>query len=161
MAGELTTANYGWVKPTVGSSVDAWGGYINTDLDGIDSTVKSVSNAIPAASLTTPAMDGTAAVGTGTTFARADHIHPSDTSRYAATNPSGYQTAAQSPRAARLMHLSLQPDLHRRACRADCFSRYEYDATGDDGVCLCRDRWLGSGQPQSPRQRRHVGRPAQ
>ena len=40
-------------------------------------------------------MDGTAAVGTGTTWARADHVHPSDTSRYAASNPSGYQTAAQ------------------------------------------------------------------
>ena len=39
MAGELTTTNYGWIKPTVGSSTDAWGGYINTDLDGIDTTV--------------------------------------------------------------------------------------------------------------------------
>lgn len=81
MAGELTTTNYGWVKPTVGSSTDAWGGYLNTDLDGIDSTVKSVSNAIPAASSTTPAMDGIAAVGTGTTWARSDHVHPTDTSR--------------------------------------------------------------------------------
>ena len=83
MAGELTTTNYGWVKPTVGASTDAWGGYINADLDGIDATVKGVSNAIPAASSTTPAMDGTAAVGTGTTWARADHIHPTDTSRAA------------------------------------------------------------------------------
>lgn len=32
-------------------------------------------------SSTTPAMDGTAAVGTATTYARADHVHPSDTSR--------------------------------------------------------------------------------
>ena len=40
-------------------------------------------------------MDVTAAVGTAATFARADHVHPVDTSRYAATNPSGYQTAAQ------------------------------------------------------------------
>ena len=93
--GELTTANYGWVKPTVGASVDAWGGYINTDLDGIDSTVHGIQASVPAASSTTPAMDGTAAVGTGTTYARADHVHPVDTSRYAATNPSGYQTAAQ------------------------------------------------------------------
>ncbi len=35
----------------------------------------------PSASSTTPAMDGTAAVGTGTTYARADHVHPTDTSR--------------------------------------------------------------------------------
>ena len=36
---------------------------------------------VPAASSTTPAMDGTATVGAGTTWARADHIHPTDTSR--------------------------------------------------------------------------------
>lgn len=40
---------------------------------------------IPAASSTTPSMDGTAAVGTGTTWARADHVHPSDTSRVPTT----------------------------------------------------------------------------
>lgn len=34
-------------------------------------------------SSTTPAMDGTAAVGTATTYARADHVHPTDTSRQA------------------------------------------------------------------------------
>ena len=38
-AGEKTTVNYGWTKPTVGASVDAWGGLINANLDGIDSTV--------------------------------------------------------------------------------------------------------------------------
>ena len=93
--GELVTANYGWTKPTVGSSTDAWGGYLNADLDGIDTTVKAVSNAIPAASSTTPVMNGTAAAGTGTTWARADHVHPTDTTCYQASNPSGYQTAAQ------------------------------------------------------------------
>ena len=51
--------------------------------------------AIPGASATTPLMDGVAAVGTGTTWARADHVHPTDTTRYAASNPSGYQTALQ------------------------------------------------------------------
>lgn len=38
---------------------------------------------IPSASNTTPLMDGTAAVGNGTTWARADHVHPTDTSRQA------------------------------------------------------------------------------
>jgi hypothetical protein len=47
------------------------------------------------ASTTPPAMDGTAAAGSSTTYARGDHVHPSDTSRYAASNPAGYQTAAQ------------------------------------------------------------------
>ena len=60
---ETLTANYGWTKPEVGASVDAWGGYINADLDGIDATVKGVSVVANAA--------------------------------YPASNPSGYQTAAQ------------------------------------------------------------------
>ena len=38
-----------------------------------------------AASTTTPKMNGTAAVGTETTFARGDHVHPSDTSRVPTT----------------------------------------------------------------------------
>ena len=39
-------------------------------------------------SSTTPVMNGTAAVGTGTTFARADHVHASDTSRAPLASPS-------------------------------------------------------------------------
>lgn len=39
------------------------------------------STAIPSPSSTTPLVDGTAAVGIGTTYARADHVHPTDTSR--------------------------------------------------------------------------------
>lgn len=38
-----------------------------------------------AATTTTPKMDGTAAVGSETAFARGDHIHPSDTSRVPTT----------------------------------------------------------------------------
>jgi len=40
-------------------------------------------------------MDGTAAAGASALYSRGDHVHPTDTSRYAASNPSGYQTAAQ------------------------------------------------------------------
>jgi hypothetical protein len=40
------------------------------------------------ASSTAPVMDGTAAVGVGTTFARADHVHASDTSRAPLASPS-------------------------------------------------------------------------
>lgn len=39
------------------------------------------SSSVPTATTTTPKMDGTATVGTETTFARGDHIHPSDTTR--------------------------------------------------------------------------------
>lgn len=38
-SGELPTANYGWLKPTVGNTDDAWGSMLNADLDGIDSVV--------------------------------------------------------------------------------------------------------------------------
>jgi hypothetical protein len=36
---------------------------------------------VPLASTTNPLMDGAAAIGIGTTWARADHVHASDTSR--------------------------------------------------------------------------------
>jgi hypothetical protein len=48
-----------------------------------------------AASTTAPLMNGTAAAGSSALFSRGDHVHPVDTSRYAASNPSGFQTAAQ------------------------------------------------------------------
>jgi len=40
---------------------------------------------IPAPSAATPAMDGTGAAGTSAAFARGDHVHPTDTSRMAAS----------------------------------------------------------------------------
>jgi hypothetical protein len=62
-----------------------------------DNTTKLATTAyvIGQASGTTPLIDGTAAAGSALVWARGDHVHPTDTSRYAATNPSGYQTAAQ------------------------------------------------------------------
>ena len=42
---------------------------------------------VPVASDTTPQMDGTAAAGIGTTWARADHVHPTDTSRAPLASP--------------------------------------------------------------------------
>lgn len=75
----------------------AWAHLTHTDITDWTASLApyALTASVPVASSSTPAMDGTAAVGTGTTWARADHVHPSDTSRYAASNPSGYQTAAQ------------------------------------------------------------------
>ena len=39
------------------------------------------SSSVPSASSTSPKMDGTAAVGSETTWAKGDHVHPSDTSK--------------------------------------------------------------------------------
>jgi hypothetical protein len=49
----------------------------------------------PAASNAIPAMDGTGSAGSANAWSRGDHVHQTDTSRYAASNPSGFQTAAQ------------------------------------------------------------------
>ena len=38
----LPTTYYGWAKPTVGGDADAWGGMVNTDLDGIDTVVHGI-----------------------------------------------------------------------------------------------------------------------
>jgi hypothetical protein len=57
--------------------------------------VTAVLPVVPPSSNATPLMDGTAAPGSVLSWARADHVHPTDTSRYAASNPAGYQTAAQ------------------------------------------------------------------
>lgn len=44
------------------------------------------SSDVPSAATTAPLMDGTAAVGSATTWAKADHVHPVDTSRASASD---------------------------------------------------------------------------
>lgn len=61
----------------------------------IHSDITDWAASVPVASSTPPAMNGTVTVGVGTTFARADHVHATDTACYLASNPAGYQTAAQ------------------------------------------------------------------
>lgn len=60
---------------------------------------RSASNAvsglsIPAASSTTPIVDGTGAAGSATPYARQDHVHPTDTSRAALASPTFTGTPA-------------------------------------------------------------------
>jgi hypothetical protein len=76
-----------------------WAHLTHTDITDWTATLApyALTANVPVASSATPIMDGTAAVGTGTTWARADHIHPTDTSRYAVSNPAGYITAAAIP----------------------------------------------------------------
>lgn len=47
------------------------------------------STTIPSASTTNPSMDGTASYGSGTSYARSNHVHPTDTSRQAKITASG------------------------------------------------------------------------
>lgn len=49
------------------------------DVDGTSTTLYAPTP--PTASSTTPAMDGTASAGSGTHYARHNHVHPTDTSR--------------------------------------------------------------------------------
>lgn len=49
--------------------------------NGTAATDAATYGQIPTASSTSPKMDGTAAVGSETTWAKGDHVHPSDTSK--------------------------------------------------------------------------------
>lgn len=55
------------------------------------------SSSVPSASTTTPKMDGTASYGSGTTWARADHVHPTDTSRASASDLSSHTSNTSNP----------------------------------------------------------------
>lgn len=54
------------------------------------SDITDWSASVPAASTTNPLMNGPVAIGSATTWARADHVHPIDTSRAAASALAGY-----------------------------------------------------------------------
>jgi hypothetical protein len=96
----LDAANKEYVDSHAGSG----GGIPEAPTDGQQygrqSSAWSVVVPNPAPSTTTPLMDGTAAVGTGTTFARADHAHPSDTTKAPLVSPTFTGTpAAPTPTA--------------------------------------------------------------
>ena len=67
------------------------GYYINLPSQGGTLALKSD---IPSGSSTTPAMDGTAAAGTESAWARGDHVHPTDTSRASSDHTHGNITNA-------------------------------------------------------------------
>ena len=55
-----------------------------------DLTPYALKTDVPVASALLPIMDSVAAVGVGATWARSDHVHPTDTSRAAASALTGY-----------------------------------------------------------------------
>lgn len=62
-----------------GLSANDFTNALKSKLDGI----AAGADVSPSPSSSTPLMDGTAAVGSSTDYARADHVHPTDTSRQA------------------------------------------------------------------------------
>lgn len=50
---------------------------------------KAPASSVPDASTSTPQMDGTGSYGSGTTYARGNHVHPTDTTRQAKITASG------------------------------------------------------------------------
>lgn len=55
----------------------------------IDDNEYAEASDLPQPSNAAPAMDGTAAAGTAVTYSRSDHVHPTDTSRAAASHTHG------------------------------------------------------------------------
>lgn len=52
----------------------------------VNGNTGAVTVSVPSAATTAPKMDGTAAVGTSAKFAKEDHVHPSDTTKYTINN---------------------------------------------------------------------------
>jgi hypothetical protein len=98
-----TTPNYALNKPTPGADDDLWGTHLNQNADILDTQLKTIdtkASAVPSPSDSPPTMDSTAAPGISIAFSRGDHRHPTDTTRYAASNPASYVNASQAAAAA-------------------------------------------------------------
>lgn len=92
-AGGLSAAVAGTDYVAPGGSAGA----IDVTTQAVDNnTTKAASTAfvLGQAASATPIVDGSAAVGTSTRYARADHVHPTDTSRAAVASPTFTGTPA-------------------------------------------------------------------
>lgn len=76
------------------------------------------------ASTSTPLMDGTAATGTSTAFARGDHVHPSDTTKVDKVNGKGLSTNDYTT--AEKNKLAAFGDASTYALKSDITSMYKY-----------------------------------
>lgn len=89
VTGTLPVANGGTgVTTSTGSGANVLGTSPTLTTPNIGVATGTSFNSITGLSSTTPIVDGTAAVGTGTTTARGDHVHPTDTSRVAVSGAS-------------------------------------------------------------------------
>lgn len=66
---DTVTANYGWVKPEVGGSVNTWGAKLNADLDAIDAKIKALDFSLAAAKATPVAADKFAIMDSAASYA--------------------------------------------------------------------------------------------
>lgn len=90
-----TASNYGHLKlsdstsstSSTTSGTAATPKAVKDALDSAKSYADGIGADIPSAADATPLMDGTAAVGTSTDYAREDHVHPTDTSRAPLASP--------------------------------------------------------------------------
>lgn len=87
----LSTNDYTTAEKTkLGAIAEGAEVNVQADWDEPDATSDAyIANkpSIPQASSTTPLMDGTASIGNATTWARANHVHPTDTSRAPLASP--------------------------------------------------------------------------
>lgn len=95
--GNALTVTRGWDGTASAWAQDAPCARVFTarDLNDLQNNVnalnsdKAPTSSVPAATTTSPKMDGTAAVGSETAYAKGDHVHPTDTSRQAKITASG------------------------------------------------------------------------
>lgn len=95
--GNALTVTRGWDGTASGWAVDTPCARVFTarDLNDLQNNVnalnsgKAEAGSIPSAYTSNPAMDGTASPGSGTAYARGNHVHPTDTSRQAKITASG------------------------------------------------------------------------
>lgn len=93
----------GKMKEQLGKKADA--DAVPTKLSELDNDAGFITSAdVPegaAASTTVPKMDGAAAPGTETSFARGDHVHPTDNTRLGTAGDASQVTVSFNPAAAR------------------------------------------------------------
>lgn len=89
-ASDFATAAQGTTADSAIQGVKVDGSLLTPDAN------RTVNVQLPQASASTPLVDGTATAGTETTWAKGDHVHPTDTSRQAVLNMDSSIPAAPS-----------------------------------------------------------------